>query len=239
MKSNERPDRSGKKAYMRVNSADFKEWISGLCNYSNPPSWRSEVSATELRIVPAWKPFFLWCIFFIGSSTAGVLILLNLPHLNGQMSYPLLFDVPFIFVGSGMVAVAVVILVTVIRLLIQSAKGPFVIYYFLDGRFSLPRAGLKFNRSDVVGWRVVSGNWVGPERSQRKRFKPVSELQLVVRESVDTQRVYVIAGTLAPTFTENETRIAELSALPFEIVVQQQGISFPAQKMPNQGWRVP
>ena len=74
--------------------------------------------------------------------------------------------------------------------------GPFFIYTLSDQQISLPRIGFNGCFRDVVGWRLVSGNWTGPIDSQKKSDFPMSELQLIVNTSNDTI-AYAVAGAKA------------------------------------------
>lgn len=108
---------------------------------------------------------------------------------------------------------------------VNHLRGPYLVYSTERQTISLLREGMVVPVAEAVGWRLVSGNWIGPEGQQKRQDYPISELQLILK-APDGSMAYVVAGAKADSVTEEARDVATLTELPLEIVKQHQGISF-------------
>jgi hypothetical protein len=168
-------------------------------------------------------------VFFLGFGVVDGFLFDRLKSFSHDVD-DAFFAIPFLVVSIGIALATVVVGAQMFRSGWEILRGPYAIYEHGTATFSLPRERLRFNRADIVGWRVVSGNWIGPEDSQKRREKPMSELQLIVRFD-GGQHACLVTGTLSPSITDEATEIARATGLPLEIVVQHQGIQTPAVRV--------
>lgn len=217
---------------MASNSASFKEWLGGKCCTIDPPVWSVRATPEYVRVVPAWGitvgvAGMLLGIFAIG----GFFIWLSW-GFGGIMAY--------VFMALGgvvTVALAGVFGAFLVVYLIDNFRGAFCIYSVLDHTVSLPREGVTVPISDVLGWRLVSGNWVGPEGSQKRKAAPMSELQLIVKGRDGAVAYAVAAGDTDSRYVvPRARRLAEAMGVPLEVVTQRQGVSNPPQGNPLASW---
>lgn len=221
---------------MISNPADFKEWLSGKCSCDDPPFWATRISQGGVAIVPGWKFIaIIATMFFFMTGVAGFgfweastqkdVILIR---IGGMLITGFVGLLAFGALGAGLV-VAV----------IDHLKGPYFIYSASRQSFSLPRQQLVASRANVLGWRLVSGNWIGFEGAQKFQDYPISELQLIV-ETPAGPVAFVVAG--AGAFSAYSTddkfhQIADATKLPLEIVKQHQGVTSKPVSKRVQGWR--
>jgi hypothetical protein len=201
-------------------SANFKEWLSGKCNYSEPSSWKCEMRSSQIVIVPTWKPTIILSLVLLGFAGAGVVAL----FINRHQTAWFFFIVGIVMYGGVTIISFVGLALVIVPALIDFPKGPYFIYNILRKDISLPRENISARFSDAVGWRVVSGNWIGPEGAQQKMDAPLSELHLILRINDDVMAFALTAGNLV-SISEPARKIAHSTGLPLEFIEQHQGIS--------------
>jgi hypothetical protein len=195
----------------------FKEWLSGRCFFVDPPAWTYELAPGRVAIVPTWKPtvFVAVMFFFI----VGFVPLLCWPHYRLRNFDDIAGMVFGVFAAVGAAGCGI----SLVGCLVNQFRGPYFILPTSDQTVSLPRDRLVIPRADLLGWRVVLGNWVGPEGAQKVVHYALGELQLVVK-TIDGEVAYPIVAGRPQSVSKFAQEIAGLTLLPIEIVVQHQGV---------------
>lgn len=204
---------------MKSNTAGFKEWLSGKCRCSDPPYWRCQISPDRIEIVPGWKLFIVASIMLVGfSGIPGYLFW----SIHTEWDF---FGIAGMLISGGVGIVGVgasgFLLVTV---LIEQVKGPYFLYFTSDRKLRLPRELLVMPRENAIGWRLVTGNWIGADGNQKKQDFPISELQLIVK-TADGLIALVVVGSKAYAMTEQSRQVAHSTGLPLQIIDQHQGVT--------------
>jgi hypothetical protein len=218
---------------MTKNSADFTEWISGDFPYSNPSAWTYKISHDRVILLPSLKILLLCLILLGGFAALSPIILLSAKH---QPSIPTLLAV--IFVGGSIVIVGICGASFMFIIFMKNYwKGPYFIYSFLDHSVSLPRESIIIPITDILEWRLVSGNWFGPIGSQKRKEYPMSELQLVVKNET-AATAYAVVGSRTESICAQAQEIARATHIPLKTVIQHQGVtSAPPPSNRVQWWR--
>jgi len=200
--------------------ASFREWVSGTCFASFPPSWKVEVDQTRVTIRPAWKVTIFvalaWLVFF---GFAPLAYFTRATDRIGKL-------VEIFFVGSVLVISLGVLAWFFMLCLRNQLQGPHLVYStsMQDHRIELPRYALVVPLDDVIRWRVVSGNWVGPQGMQKRQDSAITELQLIVKSLHGLMAYPVVAGYTA-TIDDLLQQVFKSIPLPVEKVEQSQGVT--------------
>jgi hypothetical protein len=202
---------------MLENSAHLKQWLSGSVFYSYPPVWSFRSTPGGFEIAPAAKPLTIATIAaLIFSIAIGIIAVVAIPR-----------DAAGLVITSAILIAAVllaaVMLALFIRALREHRKGPHLLYSPTEQTLTLPRQHRAFPQSELIGWRVVSGNWIGPADKRTRYPDAVSELHLIVK-SPTGPIAYAIVGWCTVPLTETLQQIAQQTALPLEIINQDEGV---------------
>lgn len=211
---------------MTKHPATFREWISGDFPYSDPPSWTCKLSKERVALVPSAKVLIASAAIFCGFSIFVPIVVWTADSKND-------FAVATILVGGGVLILGLGAsgFMTIVFLR-NYIRGPFLIYTAIDRSILLPRERLRFPISEVIHWRAVSGNRVGPAHSQKRKKYSMSELQLIVRVH-DEAIAYVIVGNQTASISDQARQIANATGVPLEIVIQSQGVSDESSQVPR------
>ena len=217
---------------MASNSAAFNEWLGGKCCTIDPPAWSVRITPAFVRIVPARGILLGLAGILLGIFAFGVFFTRQSYESGGIIGY--------VVMAVGIVVttcIAAVFITFFAVYLIENVRGPFLIYSVLDQTVSLPREGVTVPKSEVLGWRLVSGNWVGAEGSQRREAAPMSEIQLIVKGRDGTVAYAIAAGDTDSRYVgPRAKRLAEAMGVSLEVVKQRQGVSRPSQGNPLANW---
>ncbi|WP_428938180.1 hypothetical protein [Fontivita pretiosa] len=162
----------------------------------------------------------------VGVCCAGILIFFiwNQAPWNEKDAFSSCFKlITIAIVGTGCGSISAVMLFVLARALKDQRKGPYLVYSILSGTVRLPREKMVFRKAEVLGWRVVTGNWVGPDGHQTKWRDAISELQLIVQTG-DGPMAYAVVGWCRIALTETVHELAQATGFPLEIVEQRQGV---------------
>jgi hypothetical protein len=206
----------------------YPEWLSGECFYAEPPPWAFKMRDGDVRLMPSWGLLFTICAFG-GFCCAFAGVLFWIPDDSWMR---------FGRYGIG-AFVGIVGVVAFGPMLVQSlrdhARGPYLIYSLQNGSISLPRENVCILKQNAIAWRLVSGNHVGPEGHQKKREKPMWELQLIA-ETATGNMTYVVGGGMYAASRRAVDELVKSTGIPLEVVEQHQGISRPPPSK-HTSWR--
>jgi hypothetical protein len=216
------------------NSAEFKEWLSGKCSYSDPPDWTCHIRENRVAIVPGWRLIAILSamVLFAAGVTGGV-------FWEKHSGRDILSIGVMLFMGAFGIIVIGGLGTALVASVLEHFKGPYLFYSDSDRKISLPRLSFVVSRASAVGWRVVSGNWIGPQNAQKFKESPMSELHLIVNTPTGLV-AYTVVGAYARSdysVTEKFQQIARATGLPIETVEQHQGITEKAVSKQVQNWR--
>jgi hypothetical protein len=138
-------------------------------------------------------------------------------------------------IALGILAIAAFGTMTV-TYLADHFKGPYLIYSVVYRNISLPREAIDVPIAEVLGWRLVSGNWIGPDGAQKMKSNPMSEVQLIIR-TPEGPMAYAVVGGKVNSITAQAREIARATGMPLELVEQHQGISSPDPSTRVKWWR--
>jgi len=186
--------------------AAFGEWLSGSCFYVEPLPWKCRAGAAgRVELIPDVRLILLFCAiaipFMVGiagfhfwNSGRGISGIVDkaIPGLVGAIA----------LLGLGALLV---------KSLNERRKGPYLVYSPAGRTVRLQRRGTDVIRlADVLGLRMVSGNWVGPAGNQTKADKPVTELQLVVQTPSGPMSYAIVGGMEGGSISAHARSLARL-----------------------------
>jgi|GEM_PF-6798106 len=216
---------------MPSSPAAFKEWLSGKCFLIDPPAWKVRTESDVVMLVPPLGFTLGLAAIALGVLAVGGFFIFVVSRGSDNI-FDEIFKVISIAAGSCVAALGLGLLgYVVFRCLPNSAKGRYLIYSVPGRTVSLPREGLVVPISDILGLRLVSGNWVGPEGAQKREATAISELQLITKGRDGAVARALVAGMADSDFVKPRAkRLAEAMKLPLEVVTQHQGVSNPPRR---------
>ncbi len=197
--------------------ADFTEWLSGKGSASDPPGWAWRRTQAGVTVGPNHARGIAIVGAVAALLAAGLVFLIVISRDRGTPDG--LGDILKVAIGLGMAAVIAVLATLVVSLVRDQRAGPYLIYRPGHRAFELPRAALVFPASEVRGWRVVTGNWVGSRNVQTRHSSARSELQLIANTAVGPT-AYLVCSWMKASLADSLRELALATGLPLEIIDQ-------------------
>lgn len=215
---------------MPSHPAAFKEWLSGKCFLMDPPTWKVRTESEVVMLVSTWGATFGLAAAALAFLVFGGFFI----FMASRGSFDI-FGVLSIAAGTCVAALGLGLLGFVsFSCFPNSAKGPYLIYLIPEHTVSLAREGLVVPISEILGLRLVSGNFVGPEGAQKRKATAISELQLIMKGPNGAVAHALVAGMANSDYVKPRAkRLAEAMKMPFEVVMQHQGVSNPPRDDPR------
>ncbi len=177
----------------------------------NPPQWTCRVLPNRVEIRPRYGTLTvvasIVCLFI---PAIGIAFLLSSTHI-------LISVLIMIF---GILPMEALMLTVLTKSLKDQRAGPYLVCTLSDGTVRLPREGVTVQRRDMLGLRVVSGNWIGGAESQQKVEHALSELQLVARTAEGATAYLVVGWYWGDPMTETLRKFNDATGIPVDILNQ-------------------